>query len=96
MVVFVFTSPVAVARDRQDPPSIHDDTSLNAAMLEYRFSLAEFAWYNPYLPGESGMDVERVKTEETGAASGEPAARPSNRAEDEARRQFLNHVWSDP
>jgi hypothetical protein len=96
MVVSVFTSPAAAAREPPAPPPIHDGASLDAAMLQYRFSLDEFAWYNPYMTGEPGTRVAPVETEETGAASGEPAAAPADRAADDARRQFLDHVWSDP
>jgi len=96
MVVSVFTSPAAAAREPPTPSSIHDGASLDAAMLEYRFSLEQFAWYNPYMASEPGTRVAPVEMEETGAASGEPAATPADRTEDEAQRQFLDRVWSDP
>ncbi|HET9595461.1 MAG TPA: hypothetical protein VFP65_07760 [Anaeromyxobacteraceae bacterium] len=97
VVAFALASPAAaVTRDQQTIPSIHDDASFNAAMLEYRFSLEEFAWNNPYMPAEAGGYAAPVPMEETGAASGEPATAPTNRADDEAQRQLLDHVWSDP
>jgi hypothetical protein len=98
VAVFCFAAMPAMAHDQMEAVSIQDDASLNQAMLQYRSpsSLPQFAWYNPYMSVGDGTYVAPVGMEE-GAASGEPADRASSdRAEDEAHRQFLQHVWSDP